>query len=68
MKLAYEAFMGNVKVGRIINYAIYKTLVQRQQMAACNLSKFLTEEYSIQNSLFLKASGKTKELPRETKK
>ena len=42
MKLAYEAFMNNVKVGRIINIAIYKTLIQRQQMAANYLSKFLT--------------------------
>ena len=30
MKLAYEAYMNNVKVGRLFNLAIYKTIIQRQ--------------------------------------
>ena len=30
MKLAYEAYMSNVKVGRLFNLAIYKTIIQRQ--------------------------------------
>ena len=30
MKLAYESYMNNVKVGRLFNIAIYKTIVQRQ--------------------------------------
>ena len=30
MKLAYEAYMSNVKVNRLFNMAIYKTIIQRQ--------------------------------------
>ena len=47
MKLAYESYMNNVKVGRLFNIAIYKTIVQRQEIAANNLSNFLTKEYSL---------------------
>ena len=42
MKLAYESYMKNVKVGRLFNLAIYKTIIQRQCMAANNLSSYLT--------------------------
>ena len=47
MKLAYESYMNNVRVGRLLNIAIYKTIVQRQEIAANNLSNFLTKEYSL---------------------
>ena len=29
MKLTYESYMNNVKVGRLLNIAIYKTIIQR---------------------------------------
>ena len=29
MKLTYESYMKNVKVGRLLNIAIYKTIIQR---------------------------------------
>ena len=29
MKLTYESYMKNVKIGRLLNIAIYKTIIQR---------------------------------------
>ena len=47
MKLSYESYMKNVRVGRLFNLAIYKTIIQRQCMAANTLSSFLTAEYAM---------------------
>ena len=47
MKLSYESYMKNVRVGRLFNLAIYKTIIQRQCMAANTLSSFLTAEYGM---------------------
>ena len=29
MKLTYESYMKNIRTGRLLNFAIYKTIIQR---------------------------------------
>lgn len=68
MKLTYESYMKNIRTGRLLNFAIYKTIIQRQCMAANFLSSFLDKEYKIQNGLFLQNEESKKEFNHLKKK
>ena len=46
MKLGYESWIRGLKLSELIHRAIFKTVVQKQTLAAHQLIPFLTKEYN----------------------
>ena len=59
MKLSYSRWLYNLKLGELLHYAIYKTIVQRQQLACHELAQFLTPKYNEQHGLDSPVLSKT---------
>ena len=57
MKLAYECWIKKIRIGELIQRAIFKTIVDYQCLSAYHLKKFLTDVYQPQHGLFKKAEG-----------
>ena len=52
MKLAFESWNKRIKLSELIWRALFKTIVQRQSIAANALQVFLQKEHNIQTGLF----------------
>lgn len=46
MKMSYERWMLNLKMGRLLHLAIYQTIVERQRLAHYDLNQFLTAKHN----------------------
>ena len=59
MKIAYECWIKKVRVGELIQRAIFKTIIDHWQLSVYHLSKFLTSEHEEQHGLCKISLGKT---------
>ena len=70
MKLAFESWNKKIKLSELIWRALFKTIVQRQSIAANALHDFLQKEHNNQTGLFDKIfdlDGQLVELSEEKK-